>query len=75
MKDQTGRAEEGGVITGLQLQDKTNILGGCFVVWTLYAIGVFGQEGSKQSCLCEETGGGKAGGKEAGEEAAGPLRP
>lgn len=43
------------------------------MLWTL-TIGVSGQGGFKQSCLCEGTGG-KAGGKEADEEAAGALRP
>lgn len=58
------------VTVGFQLWGKTNV---GFVLWTLYAIGVFGQEGSKQSCLCVDLGG-KAGDKEADEEAAGTLR-
>lgn len=43
------------------------------MLWTL-TIGVSGQGGFKQSCLCEGTGG-KAEGKEVDEEAAGALRP
>lgn len=74
LKGQTGRGEGGCVIAGLQLWDKTNNLGALCCELCMPAIGAFGQEGSKQSCLCEETGG-ETGGKEAGEEAAGAFRP
>lgn len=76
LKGQTERGEGGCVIAGLQLWDKTNNLGALCCGLCMPAIGAFGQEAPSRAASVRRLEGRlEAGGKEAGEEAAGAFRP